>query len=249
MDPMGAQPTQVETRVEPYYSCNCFLHQAGLMVQDGWKMVAFEPTTHWDNAVLLVTYQRDLPRTTVMGESERLCLLARIIEDVTAASHRYHYADVLARYEVALRTHVADADTAAILAQSDLHVWEQRHEYHVPDAIEDLRSLDLRSLFLRVECGWRIFPVALAHAEDLRAHVRQHVRQRIAALEAAIREIGPSIAAAAAYGLDKLVVEGETLRARWERELASAKQLLLAPLWRADEPAPEPAVVLTQQSA
>jgi hypothetical protein len=245
---MHSTPTPVETRVEPYFSRDCFIHRAGLLLQAGWRMAAFELARHWDNSVLLVTYQRAVSHGTMLEEMDRLRLLERIIGEASTPNHRYHFEDVLARFQAALLPHTADVDTAILLAQGDLRSWERRHEYFVPDAIEDLCEEDLRSMFLRVEGGWRVYPVAEAHADDLRSHVRQQVTRRIAALEVAIDKIGRSISDAAAYDLDTLVAEGETLRARWLKELASAQRLLLEPPWRAEEPS-APAKVLAQQLA
>lgn len=184
--------------------------------------------------MLWVTYRREVSHCAVPEEADRLRLLERILAEVAAATHHYHSAAVLARYAAALLPHLADADTARRLAETDLQTWEQRHEYHVPARHEDFQHANLSALFLRVEGGWRVYPVAAAHADDLRSHVREYLTQHIAALEAALSSIGPSLADAVTDGLDALMAEGEALRADWEEELATARQLLLAPPWCVD---------------
>jgi hypothetical protein len=169
-----------------------------------------------------------------MREPDRLRELERIIGETTARDHHYQYDDVLKRYVAALEPHITDRDVAT-LAETDLDTWEQRHEarYDRDETGRD-RAPDIDHSVLRLEFGWRVYPLGDARRADVQSSMRQFMREHIAYLEQWMRTSHRLIEVAEGQGEDTTALR-ETL-ADAEREREKTQKDLLSPTLRTDYP-------------
>jgi hypothetical protein len=176
-----------------------------------------------------------------MREDERIRELERIIGEVTAANDaRYQRGEVLQRYVAALEAHITDRDVGSV-AETDLDTWEQRHEsrYWRDDWRDDggeARTHDMQHAVLRLEFGWRVYPMGEAKRADVQSMIRQMTREHIEDVERDQKTLRALMRLSEEEGDADALEELRSTYALTEERLADYQRELLSPLLRADHP-------------